>query len=389
MMRHARKEFGGALNLDEMGLGKTTQAIDDVFNDVRCDNDAFNLVVTEKAVLESWAREAQDSYKEVRVRLQRLNAAYIDTFQGHRPRIMILDDTRVSFAKLWEEDYDLVVVSYAAVLSQFRKLQAYKKFIRLWRLNGKKKALETADPERLPTKRPTLSIFTSLFDLIPLRIPVKILDEAHRLKSWEGKIRNAIRAVPSVSVDLLTGTPCGNVWTDILSLGGLMPAEPLRNKSDFMKVFATRTSESRHIPLSRIDLDNLVRYFSSFSFGRGIDHLNLPGLEHEEDVEFELYDATSQRTLWLIDAFYRAARIKDDDDAIDEESMGSAMGLCTRAEQESGFPVLATYTEKRKKELENTSANVQHIQHQFWNAVSRERQKANLETVVRLRTLLH
>jgi len=65
MMRHARHTLGGSLNIDEMGLGKTTQAIDDIYGDIRCENDAFNLVLTEKSVLIPWAKEGERSYKQV------------------------------------------------------------------------------------------------------------------------------------------------------------------------------------------------------------------------------------------------------------------------------------------------------------------------------------
>ncbi|KAJ4367068.1 hypothetical protein N0V83_007598 [Neocucurbitaria cava] len=362
MMKKSRKTFGGCINMDEMGLGKTIQTLDDIVDQERRENDAYSLVCTEKAVLTTWAREGGKSYIE-----------------GHQPRVMILDDTRISFADLWEGDFDIVVASYASIMYQFHRQQKFKRFVGLWRFSGREEAMRIAEKERLPTKRPTLPVFTALLEILPFRIPIKVLDEAHRLKKWSGKQRAAIQAVLSETVNLLSGTPCGNVWTDIFALCALLPYEPFIGRAEYIKVFIPAHAASRHKPPTSVEFANIVRYLLGFSFGRTVDQLNIPGIIYEPDFEFELDGVVSEKTLWLIDKFIRIARMKSEEATLNEEEMKTAMGYCTKAEQESGFPVLATYSEKQLKAMKEKPLDMTNSRILFGGAVNDERDRMILE----------
>ncbi|KAL1798091.1 hypothetical protein ACET3X_002128 [Alternaria dauci] len=197
MAKKAREVFGGSMNIDKMGLGKTRQVIDLVLTQDRHPNDAFNLVVTEKAVLTTWAREAAPSYTH-----------------GNQPRVMILDDSRTTFAELYEKHYDIVLVSFSAVMWQLKRLNDFKRYMHIWRHCGKEVADEVAREEGLPTERPIAPLFSTLLYLRPFRIVTKIIDEAHRIMKWDGRQRAAFQAMETLHVELVAGTPCGNVWTD-------------------------------------------------------------------------------------------------------------------------------------------------------------------------------
>lgn len=291
---------------------------------------------------------------------------------------MILDDTRVSFGKLWEGDYDGVIASYAALMHQYNKLVRYQRFIGIWKHCGKEVALEIADEEHLLKKRPTVPFFTALLDFLPIRIPLKVLDEGHRLKLWPGKNRRAVQALIAETVDILTGTPCGNIWTDILSMCDLLPYEPIKGRTDMFKVFAPAQIQNRHKPPSKVEFSNLIRYITAFTFGRRIDLLNIPGIVRHEPKEFELSQFKSETTLWLIDRFFRCARMNSELNDLNETESKTAMGFCTRAEQESGFPALATYSKVQKDALEKKPLKFSQVQALFKDAV-REEQKMNDE----------
>ncbi|CAN9417804.1 unnamed protein product [Alternaria alternata] len=353
MSQKARETFGGSLNVDEMGLGKTVQMIDLIQSQGRCLNDTFNLVITEKAVLTTWAREAADSYTHKK-----------------QPRVCILDDSRIDFATLFAGDYDIVLVSYSVVMWQLKRLEAYKYYLHIWRYCGKTVADEMALELRLPTRRPTTPLFTALLYMLPFRIVTKILDEAHKLKKWDGKQRAAVQQIITTYVDLATGTPCGNVWTDIMSICGLLPREPFQGKAQSLKLFASTSSNSRPILSGEVGFRNLIRYLLPFTYGRGVDHLDLQGICYEVPKTFMISEIKSQRTLWLIESFVRVARIdQGEEKAFDEDDIHSAMGFCIRAEQESGFPVLATYSDRQKAAMKKRPIDLKQARANFISAV--------------------
>ncbi|KAI4616977.1 uncharacterized protein J4E87_008489 [Alternaria ethzedia] len=95
-----------------------------------------------------------------------------------------------------------------------------------------------------------------------------------------------------------------------------------------------------------------------------------------EDMNRRISDARSQRTLWLIESFVRLARISKEELAVDEKDLQSAMGFCTRAEQESGFPVLAEYTEKQKAAMQKSPIDLKNARNMCVEAVVAAKIKA-------------
>ncbi|KAI4688290.1 uncharacterized protein J4E84_005221 [Alternaria hordeiaustralica] len=62
--------------------------------------------------------------------------------------------------------------------------------------------------------------------------------------------------------------------------------------------------------------------------------------------------------------------------AVDEKDLQSAMGFCTRMEQESGFPVLAEYTEKQKAATHKRPIDLKNARNMFVEAVVATKIKA-------------
>ncbi|KAI4676277.1 uncharacterized protein J4E88_007191 [Alternaria novae-zelandiae] len=62
--------------------------------------------------------------------------------------------------------------------------------------------------------------------------------------------------------------------------------------------------------------------------------------------------------------------------AVDEKDLQSAMGFCTRMEQESGFPVLAEYTEKQKAATHKRPIDLKNARNMFVEAVVAAKIKA-------------
>jgi SNF2 family DNA or RNA helicase len=285
--------------------------------------------------------------------------------------VHLLDDTRTTFAALWEGDYDVVLASYAAVMWQLRRLTKFWRFLHILRHCGRNAAEQAAKDEGLPTRRPTVPLFTSLLYLLPFRITTKILDEAHKLKKWDGKQRQAVESIPTAYVDLMTGTPCGNVWHDILSICALLPKEPFKTRAEYLKVFTSNSVsrvEAAKAPTA-VDIINLARYLLPFTFGRTIDQLELKGVTHEPPTTFSISESQSELTLYLIESFIRIARMGKEEKDLNEDEIKSAMGFCTRAEQESGFPVLATYTAKQQDAMKKKAINLQDARKKFVQAV--------------------
>ncbi|KAI4709842.1 hypothetical protein J4E89_005071 [Alternaria sp. Ai002NY15] len=103
---------------------------------------------------------------------------------------------------------------------------------------------------------------------------------------------------------------------------------------------------------------------------------DLKGVQHEEPTTLRILEARSQRTLWLIESFVRLARISKEELAVDEKDLQSAMGFCTRAEQESSFPVLAEYTEKQKAAMHERPIDLKNARNMFVEAVVAAKIKA-------------
>lgn len=259
---------------------------------------------------------------------------------------------------------------------QFKRLQLYKMYVHVMKYCGKETADQEAEENGWPTRRPAAPLYTSLLYLLPLRIQTKVLDEAQKLKRWDGKQRAAVQAIITTYTDILTGTPCGNVWTDILSMCGLLPHEPFHTKQQFFNVFAPTSSNAPSKAPNAVEFNNLIRYLLPFTFGRTIDQLDLKGVKHEDPTTFRIAEGRSERTLWLIESFVRLARMSKEELAVDEKDLQSAMGFCTRAEQESGFPVLADYTEKQKAAMQTRPMDLRNARNMFVEAVRAAKLKA-------------
>jgi len=243
---------------------------------------------------------------------------------------MILDDARVTFADIWQGDFDIVVASYTTIMYQHKRLKGFKRYMSIWKQCGKDVADRVAEKETLPTKRPTLSVFTALLEILACRIPTKVLDEAHTVSKWAGVKRAAVKALLAFSVNLLTGTPCANHWFEILNTADLLPYEFPKTRAEWFTVFAPDQADQRHKAPNLVEFSNVVRYLLPFTFGRTIDLLELPGIIYEPRVEFELSAEKSELTLWLIDKFLRCVRMGAEEGEANEEEKNTAMAYCTK-----------------------------------------------------------
>jgi hypothetical protein len=95
--------------------------------------------------------------------------------------VFVLRDAQTLAIDLLRHDPDIVITTYQFVYAQAARVKDYLRFIKLVKVKGLAKAVEEAHKHRLRTTRPVVSLYSSIYQLLPFRHVV--CDEAHLVKN--------------------------------------------------------------------------------------------------------------------------------------------------------------------------------------------------------------
>ena len=128
--------------------------------------------------------------------------------------------------------YDVIIVSYSFVMSQYRKLYRYVDNIAKFKQLGPDKHLE----------RPSLSIFSEIFSAQEdVKCPYLVLDEVTAVKNTKAVTFAAIQELRILADTciMLTGSPVDNTWMDLYAYVQLAQSHYIRSRSMMLSLFAS------------------------------------------------------------------------------------------------------------------------------------------------------
>ncbi|KAF2416674.1 hypothetical protein EJ08DRAFT_666637 [Tothia fuscella] len=286
----------GGILCDDMGLGKTIQALIGTMG-LKLEGQLQGpiLIVAPLSTLAQWITESQRHFKQ-------------------------------SPSQILAGDWDFVLVTYEFILAEQQRKEKY-----VAKLEAERKRLEK-DPKAKPLdiRRPHLTILSEVYRDIGRPFPLLIIDEAHKIKKWDGKKRAAIKSVPYDRILMLDGTPMSNNWFEIFGLIDLLPDSPFEDLDEFWRIFGPRRGGRLRTP-EESQQNRLVKYLLSFTVGRPKLILGLPELVRR-DFKFELRRQAAEEMLGYVDSFYRAAGR--------EHNVEDVMVHATKAQQAAAHPAL-------------------------------------------------
>jgi SNF2 family DNA or RNA helicase len=176
--------------------------------------------------------------------------------------------------------YDVILVSYAFVMSQYRKLCKYFEEVDNFKRNGTCKQLE----------RPSLSIFSEIFhDQEGVKCPYLVLDEVTAVKNSTAITFAAIQELRSLADTciMLTGSPVDNTWMDLYAYLQLVLGHDIRSRRMMLSLFASRSASGKLRPPMGNRFRRILQLLNSFVVRRPEDTIELPPLR-EQTVTFSL-----------------------------------------------------------------------------------------------------
>ncbi|KAF4629929.1 hypothetical protein G7Y89_g8210 [Cudoniella acicularis] len=244
---------------DPPGLGKTLPAMMAVVKAIP-DAHRFSIVVVPLSCVEQWQLEFEKFFLPDAV------------------RVFVLRDPNTSPLELLK--YDVVLVTYSFVMSQYRKLHKYVDTVAKIKQRGVPQVLE----------RPGLSIFSEIFYAQEgVKCPYIILDESNAIKNTSSVTFAAIlelRQLADVCV-MLTGSPVDNTWIDLYGFLQFGEGHSIRSKRIMLDIFASKTSSGKIRPPIGNKFRRLLQLLNSFIVRRPEDTIALPAL-HEQTITFRL-----------------------------------------------------------------------------------------------------
>lgn len=137
---------------------------------------------------------------------------------------IVLDNLDGTCDFLLDGNYDLVIVTYQFLATQFRKYHTFNP----WAKGG--------------SKLLSLGMFSPLYNMLGLPIKHLVIDEANYGQDIHGLSHQTFRALYRSCTILLTGTPFRNRWCSIYPLMYLLPGHPFKNDITFQHVFGKISS---------------------------------------------------------------------------------------------------------------------------------------------------
>lgn len=327
-----KSNFKAAILGDEMGLGKTVQALMVLHQNSSMGRVA--VVVAPLSVCQQWVETDKKFWEP-----------------EHRLKMIHLSGKSISATEIISGDFDVIVVSYGTVLTNFKATrQNFAKNIDLYR----KEKRESKETPVKPT-RPTSPLFSELYKLLDRPFTYLVLDEVQVINKRHLLQYEAVEALANMSeaVIMLSGTLAHNKWHGFSAYLGLVRGLPFKTDNMFLYTFANAreqggidkpTTEKRRL---------LQRCLQAFVIRRpGTELDNMPGKREMYTVEFTIGDLNAKLILDLLETYKKIAqfqpgkrkkRTKQEDD--------SALRYLVQSQLLSIHPLLFDKYEEAKEKM--------------------------------------
>ncbi|MCJ1435725.1 hypothetical protein MMC27_005100 [Xylographa pallens] len=244
---------------DPPGLGKTLPSMMAVVKAISTAK-RFSIVVVPSSCSDQWKSE------------------FAKFFLPDTVRVFVLRDPNTSPLELIK--YDVILVSYSFVMSQYRKLCNYVDGIAEFKHNNSGRHLE----------RPNLSIFSDIFYAQEnITSPYLVLDEVTAVKNAGGITFAAIEKLRSLAdmCIMITGSPIDNTWIDQFAYLQFVQGHEIKTRREMLSVFASRNASGQLKPPRGNKFRRLIQLLNSFVIRRPEDTIDLPVL-HKQTIIFRL-----------------------------------------------------------------------------------------------------
>ena len=214
--------------------------------------------------------------------------------------MFVLRDPNTSPLELLK--YDVILTSYAFIMSQYRKLCNYINRVAQFKENG--------HPSR-PLERPSLSIFSEIFySAEEIKFPYLILNKVTVIKN-SGSITFAalqeVRGLADTCI-MLSGSPVDNTWFNVYAYILLVKSHTITRKSTMLSLFASRSASDKIQPPRGVNFCRLIQLLNSFVVRRPETTIKLLELERR-DVRFQLSPKEASRSNYYFDKYIQIVNI--------------------------------------------------------------------------------
>lgn len=207
--------------------------------------------------------------------------------------MLVLEDPHMLPTEI--STYDLIIVSYAFVRTQYKKWTNFQTKLEL-----------TTDETFL--QEPSLSIFSKMF--LPQQDTFKfaylVLDEVTTIKNTKSQTFKAVKELGerAKACIMLSGSPLQNTWHDVLAYMKFDKNQPLENDSAMKHIFAPGNQRQK-IPID-VRLKMLVQALNALVIRRPQLTIALPPLISEEII-FDLDPSDLGNSNYEFEIFKRSA----------------------------------------------------------------------------------
>jgi SNF2 family DNA or RNA helicase len=229
--------------------------------------------------------------------------------------------------------YDVILVSYAFIMSQYRKLCRYLEEVENSKKYGFNQKLE----------RPSLSIFSEIFYAQEgVKCPYLVLDEVTAVKNSTSITFAAIEKLRSLAdtVIMLTGSPIDNTWMDVYAFLQFLLDHDIRSRRLMVLLFASRTQKGKLQAPKANKMRRILQLLNSFVVRRPEDTIEIPSL-HEHKVKFSLDAEAAMESDRQFGKFMTIINMKSKKDGVQLEGGAQPWKRLTWAQQYAMHPALA------------------------------------------------
>ncbi|KAK0942437.1 hypothetical protein LTR29_006023 [Friedmanniomyces endolithicus] len=289
LIKLAECSYHGAILGDEMGLGKKLTAIC-ACEHLKSYSGAYNLIVTSKARVKQWRDELCWNFKP-----------------EHRPRVLILNDPKMSVSEILDQGAEYVICTYQFAQSRWR---AYRRVIDAFeslKTGTKSEAMARGIKERrIFESRQPASLHSDVYRQLGRPIRCMILDEGHLVKNEESATYDSLKNIHARFVFVLTDALLESRWMDAFGPVSFLKNHPFDTRAKFCKAFSRGDLGIANAEPSRSKENRLVKFLQGVVIARPASVLKLDGLVMHE-VEFAIADpALVMVVVYVMKLFYDA-----------------------------------------------------------------------------------
>lgn len=235
--------------------------------------------------------------------------------------------------------YHVIIISYAFVMSQYRKLL---KFVD--RIDSLKNQGIGLAPER-----PDISVFSEIFYSDDgVKSPYLVLDEVNAVKNPKSLTFAAVFELRKLcdTCLMLSGSPIDNTWPDIFSFLQFVEGHNIRAKQKMLQLLGTpdQNRPGRFKPPSGQRFLRFLQILNSFVVRRPESTINLPPLE-EHTVRFSLDQDEADMSNEAFDTYTIAVRISKSEGSNKPKEKGTQFKSLTHALQHACHPKMVDLME--------------------------------------------